>query len=61
MCKCLICGSNLVWQQDFTFEEYAIYEKPNNTVSVFRCSNQECGTLVECYSGYYKIEIEDEE
>ena len=61
MCKCWFCGSDLVWEQDFTFEDYDIYENPDNTVAVLHCTNQECVTLVECYSGYYKIETEDEE
>lgn len=61
MCKCWFCGSDLVWEQDFTFEDYDIYENPDNTVAVLHCTNQECGTLVECYNGFCKTGMEDEE
>lgn len=61
MCNCWFCGSDLVWEQDFTFEDYDICENPDNTVAVLHCTNQECGTLVECYNGFCKTGMEDEE
>lgn len=59
MSKCWFCGAELIWQQDFTYEDYGFIEKKNNTVALLRCSNEECGTMVECYEGYFCEEDEE--
>lgn len=50
--KCWFCGGNLVWQNDFSFEDYGV--DGDGIVAVLCCA--ECNAHIECYSG----EKEDE-
>ena len=60
MSNCWFCGAKLIWQQDYTYEDYGAHGKEDDgTVAVMMCSNPQCRTLVECYHEYF-LENEDE-
>ena len=47
----------MCWQNDFAFEDFGIYDdKGEGVVSTYNCTNEECGTYVECYVGLNKLE-----
>lgn len=48
MTNCWICGSKMIWQNDFDFEDYGIFEE-EGFVAVLQCSNETCGTHAEFY------------
>lgn len=46
MFYCFLCGHKLIWQSDFTFEEYGYIG--DGIVGVYTCSNSEkCNTEFE--------------
>ena len=45
MGKCPLCGGELIWNSDFTFEDYAL--EGEGIVSVWMCA--ECRALGEFY------------
>lgn len=47
MYQCIICKGQLIWQNDFDFEDYGV--DGEGVVSVFQCSNMDCQTEIECY------------
>lgn len=49
MTNCWFCGSKMIWQSDFDFEDYGIGS--DGVVSVLMCSNDECGAMAEFYTG----------
>ncbi len=46
MSKCWFCGSELIWQNDFSYEDYG-YDG-EGIVAVLMCSDEECKAIVEC-------------
>lgn len=53
MTKCWFCGCNMVWGSDFDFEDYGIEDK-EGVVATLSCSNEDCGSYAEFYSGLNK-------
>lgn len=51
--KCWFCGSTLIWNNDFSFEDYCL--EGEGIVTVLSCSG--CNAFFE---GYQEIEIEEE-
>lgn len=45
--NCWHCNSKLAWQNDFSFEDYAI--EGDGIVTVLMCSDEECGSMIEVY------------
>lgn len=45
--KCWHCNSKLIWQSDFSYEDYGLEEE--GIISVLICSNEECGSVIEVY------------
>lgn len=45
--KCWHCDSDLIWQNDFTYEDYGLEEE--GIVTILICSNAECGSITEVY------------
>ena len=43
--RCWYCGSPLVWQSDFNYDE--VYGEGEGIVSFLKCSNAECNADVE--------------
>lgn len=39
--KCWYCESEVIWQNDFTFEDYG-YEEEEGIITVMTCSNDGC-------------------
>ena len=57
MPNCWFCGAKMCWQNDFAFEDFGINDdKGEGVVSTYNCTNEECGTYVECYVGLNKLE-----
>lgn len=53
--KCFNCGAELIWQNDYSFEEYGIIEA-DGVVTTLECP--ECGTWWE---GYNEIKEDEDE
>ena len=50
----------MCWQNDFAFEDFGINDdKGEGVVSTYNCTNEECGTYVECYVGLNKLEDQE--
>lgn len=49
MTKCWFCGAKMIWQNDFSFEDYLI--DGDGVVAVLVCSDEECGAMAEFYTG----------
>ena len=47
-CLCHFCRSELVWNNDFTFEDYGIFDN-DGIFAVLTCSNEECNAIFEGY------------
>lgn len=45
MAKCLNCGHELIWQNDFSFEDYG--REGDGIVQVYACPH--CGTDILCF------------
>lgn len=45
--KCWYCSSDVIWQNDFTYEDYGC--EGDGIVSVLICSSEECNAEVEIY------------
>lgn len=45
--KCWFCCSELIWNNDFSFEDYGLENE--GVVAVLSCSNEECGAIFEGY------------
>lgn len=45
MTNCWFCGSKMIWNSDFSFEDYG-YEG-EGVVAVLSCSNEDCGVNAE--------------
>ena len=45
--NCWFCKSKLIWNNDFSFENYGLENE--GLVAVLTCSNEKCGALVEGY------------
>lgn len=43
--NCWYCGSRLIWQSDFNYDE--IYRDGEGIVTYLKCSNLECGADIE--------------
>lgn len=54
MAKCWFCGNELIWQSDFSFEDYGL--EGEWIVAVLVCSG--CGSTFE---GYNRLDEEEEE
>lgn len=48
MTQCWVCGSKMIWQNNFDYEDYNIFEE-EGVVSVLQCSNDKCDTHAEFY------------
>ena len=46
--NCWHCQSKLIWQNDFSYEDYGIDDK-EGIVTVLMCSNEECEAYIEVY------------
>ena len=46
--NCWYCGSKLIWNNDFSYEDYAIDDK-DGIVTVLTCSNEKCNAYVQVY------------
>lgn len=46
--KCYRCGAELIWNSDFTYEDYGL--DGEGIVSVLTCSDDNCNTDVEVYT-----------
>lgn len=44
--SCPVCGHRVIWQSDFDFEDYGIYDE-KGIVHNFSYTN--CGADIECY------------
>lgn len=53
MVRCAFCGELMIWQNDFTYDDYCL--DGEGIVSVYRCS--ECKTT----AGFYHTEEEEDE
>ena len=51
--KCWFCNSNLIWNNDFNFEDYGV--EGEGIVAVLTCS--ECGAFFE---GYLRTDGEED-
>ena len=54
--KCWHCNSEVIWNSDFSYEDYAL--DGDGIVTVLTCSNEECQAMYECYK---PLNIEEEE
>ena len=45
MCNCCLCGHEMIWQSDFSFEEFCT--EGEGIVSIWECPN--CGNMSENY------------
>lgn len=45
--KCWHCNSELIWNNDFSYEDYGL--ENDGIVSVLTCSNEDCSAYVEAY------------
>ena len=54
MANCISCGHELVWQNDFDFEDYGC--EGDGIVSVWYCPN--CGAMHEVYISCGETETE---
>lgn len=57
MANCINCGHELIWQNDFDFEDVGYGEVPEGIVHCYTCPN--CGADIEV-AVPFKKEIEDE-
>lgn len=46
--KCWYCNNELIWNCDFSYEDYGKDEK-DGIVTVLTCSNDDCNAYVEIY------------
>jgi len=53
---CWHCGSDLIWGNDFDFEDYG-YEG-EGIISHLTCPNKQCNSWVEIYLPISKVEDE---
>ena len=53
--NCWCCGSEMVWGNDFSYEDYML--DGDGIVSEFSCSNPECN----CHATFYNPFEEDNE
>ena len=54
---CWYCGSELIWNCDYDFADYAITDR-EGIVTVLTCSNSNCGA---CFEGYLSYDKEEED
>ena len=45
MSQCWYCGSKLIWNSDFNYDE--VYGEGEGIVSYLTCSSEDCGAQVE--------------
>lgn len=45
--NCWFCNSKLIWNNDFSFEDYGLENE--GVVAVLTCSNEKCGAFFEGY------------
>lgn len=57
MPNCIMCGAELIWQNDYDFEDYGI--EGEGVVSTWDCPN--CGAWHEVYSGERKTAEQESE
>lgn len=44
--KCLNCGGQVIWNADFDYEDYGIYDE-EGVIQTYTC--QDCGAFIEVY------------
>ena len=49
MTNCWFCGSKMIWQSDFTYEDYCM--EGDGTIAVLVCSNDDCKATAEFSKG----------
>ena len=48
--KCWHCNNDLIWNNDFSYEEYGVDTvEQDGIVTVLSCCNEDCGAVYECY------------
>ena len=45
--NCWHCGSELIWQNDFSYEDYGL--EGDGIVTILLCPNEECESYIEVY------------
>lgn len=49
MARCWFCGEEMIWQNDFNFEDFCL--DGEGVVAVLLCSNDECGAVANFIKG----------
>ena len=51
--KCYICKKELIWESDFSYEDFGI--EGEGKVTILSCTNEECGVKeIRIYEDYDK-------
>lgn len=56
MAKYYFCNSELIWGNNFSFEDYCL--EGDGIVSTLSCSNEDCGAYEDFYLPFLKEEEE---